>query len=67
MVRGFALGGVYLARHDGRARFIGRNGNFSPVRLSDRSQEADIIGKLHAVPRQGIESAMGENDVIPAG
>jgi hypothetical protein len=65
--QGFTLGGVYLARHDGRARFVGRNGQFSQSCPWAAGQKTDIIGKFHAVPAQSVQGAMSENHVVSSG
>ena len=65
--QGFALGRVHFARHDGRTRFVRRDGELTEAGSWPTCQEAKVVSDLHAVHRKSFESAMSENEVIASG
>ncbi len=52
-----ALGRVHLARHDRRARLVGRQRQFADAAARARAQEADVVGDLHRCRRADIQCA----------
>ena len=64
---GFALGGVDLARHDGGARLIFRQGQFAQARTRSRTQKTDVIGDLEQAGGHGVDGAMAEHHGVMGG
>ena len=64
---GFALGGIDLARHDGASRLVRRNEDLAEAAARPARQPANVIGDLHHIRRQTLESAVGENHFVLAG
>ena len=64
---GFRLGGVDLARHDGRARFVGGNDQFSDTTTRAGGQHADVVADLHQGDGHRLQGAVGLHDGVVGG
>ena len=63
----FALGGVDLARHDRRARFVFGNAQFAQAAARAAGEPADIVGDFVEARGQGFECAAGKHGGIAGG
>nr|GEU28044.1 chaperone protein DnaJ A6, chloroplastic [Tanacetum cinerariifolium] len=62
----FALGGVDLARHDGAARLVFGNRDFTEARARAGRHPAHVVGDFHQRRGQGFERAMGGQQRVVA-
>ena len=63
---GFALRGVDLAGHDGRAGFVLRNAEFTNAAARAAGEPAHVVGDLHHAGGQRLQGAMGVYQRIAA-
>ena len=63
----FALGWVDLAGHDGAAGLVLGNGDLPQAAAGTAGQPADVVGDLHQVGGQSLQSSVGEDEAVLAG
>lgn len=61
---GLALSRVDLAGHDGRARLVLGQRQFTETAAGTRAKESDIVGDLHEGDGDGVQSTVGFDDGI---
>ena len=64
---GFALGRVHFARHDGRAGFVFRDGQFTESAARSAGQPTDVVGDFHQRAGEGLQCAGGEDEFVVGG
>ena len=64
---GFALRGIYFARHDGRAGLVFGKSEFAEAAARAGSEPADVVGDFHQRGGQRFERAAGEDDFVVGG
>ena len=64
---GFRLGGVDLARHDGGARLVFGQRQFTQPGARAGAQEADVIGDLETAHGHGGDGTMGHHHGVMGG
>ncbi len=65
--QGLALGGVHLARHDGGARLVLRQGKFAKAGAGAGAKEADVVGDFEQGGRDGGDGAMAHDHGVMGG
>ena len=61
---GFALGGIDLARHDGRTGFVFRDGQFAKAASRPAGQPANVVRYFHERAGEGLECAGGKDKFV---
>ena len=64
---GFALRGIHLARHDGRAGLVFGKSEFAQAAARAGSEPANVVGDFHERGGQRFQRAGGEDDFVVRG